>query len=284
MNYRLELGVLTCAAAALLLAPAANAQSTRRETRAVALFPSAQTSYLGIGVADITSERAKALNLKEDRGAEVTSVEDDSPAAKAGLKEGDVILEFNGQAVQGQAQLARLVQETPAGCQGKILVSRGGATQTVTATIGSKRSGPAAVMGMRGEPFNMPEIRIPELPDIPRVEMNLQSRRLGIVGEALDPEDQLSEFFGVKEGVLVKSVLKNSAAEKAGLKAGDVVVKVGDTKVARTEEITRALRNVGDKSSVSVVVVRNKKEMTVPVAIEGTPRGKVRAEVQIASC
>jgi serine protease Do len=283
MNYRLELALLACAAAALLAAPAVNAQSARREARAV-VFPNAQTSYLGIGVADITAERAKALNLKEDRGAEVTSVEDDSPAAKAGLKEGDVILEFNGQAVQGQAQLARLVQETPAGRQGKLLISRGGATQTLTATIGLKRGGPGALMGMRDVPFNMPEIRIPELPDIPRVEMNLQSRRLGIVGEALDPEDQLSEFFGVKEGVLVKSVLKNSAAEKAGLKAGDVVVKVGDAKVTRTEEITRALRNVGDKSSVSVVIVRNKKEVTVPVTIESTPRGKVSAEAQIISC
>jgi serine protease Do len=248
------------------------------------VFAGAQTSYLGIGVADITAERAKALNLKEDRGAEVTSVEDDSPAAKAGLKEGDVILEYSGQAVQGQAQLARLVQETPAGRQAKILVSRGGATQKGTATIGSKRGGPGALLGMRGEPFVMPEIRIPELPDIPQVEMNLQNRRLGIVGEALNPDDQLSEFFGVKEGVLVKSVLKNSAAEKAGIKAGDVVVKVGDANVARTEEITKALRSLGDKTSVSVVVVRNKKEVTVPVTIESTPRGKVRAEAQIISC
>ncbi len=283
MNYRLKLGVLACAAVALFVAPAANAQSTRRETRNM-VFAGAQTSYLGIGVADITSERAKALSLKEDRGAEVTSVEDDSPASKAGLKEGDVILEFNGQAVQGQAQLARLVQETPAGRQAKILISRGGATQTLTATIASKRGGPAAILGMRGEPFAMPDIRIPELPDIPQVEMNLQNRRLGIVGEALNPDDQLSEFFGVKEGVLVKSVLKNSAAEKAGIKAGDVVVKVGDTKVARTEEITKALRSLGDKTSVSVVVVRNKKEVTVPVTIESAPRGKVRAEAQIISC
>jgi serine protease Do len=283
MNYRLELGVLACAAAALFLAPAANAQAARRETRNM-VFAGAQTSYLGIGVADITSERAKALNLKEDRGAEVTSVEDDSPAAKAGLKEGDVVLEFNGQAVQGQAQLARLVQETPAGRQAKITVSRGGATQTITATIGSKRAGPGVLMGMRSEPFVMPDIRIPELPDIPQVQMNLQNRRLGIVGEALNSDDQLSDFFGVKEGVLVKSVLKNSAAEKAGLKAGDVVVKVGDTKVARTEEIARALRNVGDKTSVSVVVVRNKKEMTLPVTIETTPRGKVRAEARTVSC
>ena len=78
-------------------------------------------SYLGIGVADITAERAKALNLKEERGAEVTNVAEDSPAAKAGIKEGDVVLEYDGAAVQGIEQLTRLVRETPVGRQVKIV-------------------------------------------------------------------------------------------------------------------------------------------------------------------
>ncbi len=284
MKYRLELGMLACVAAALIAAPAANAQSSRQETRSM-VIAGAQTTYLGIGVADVTAERAKALNLKEERGAEVTSVAENGPAAKAGIKEGDVILEYNGQTVQGQEQLARLVRETPADRQVKIVISRGGNTQTVTATVASRRGGAAFAGLPGGGSFVMPEIRIPELPDIPSVEMNLQNRRLGIVGEALDSEDQLSEFFGVKEGVLVKSVLKNSAAEKAGIKAGDVVVKVGDTKVAKTEEISRALRNLGDnKTTVNVVVVRNKKETTVPVTIEPNTRGRVRAELQSVSC
>jgi serine protease Do len=75
------------------------------------------TSYLGIGVADVTAERTKALNLKEERGAEVTNVAVDSPASKAGIKEGDVVLEYDGAAVQGIEQFTRLVRETPVGRQ-----------------------------------------------------------------------------------------------------------------------------------------------------------------------
>ena len=70
-------------------------------------------SYLGIGVAEVDAERAKALNLKEVRGVEVKSVDDNSPAAKAGLKEGDVVLEYNGQRIEGTEQFVRLVRETP---------------------------------------------------------------------------------------------------------------------------------------------------------------------------
>ena len=91
---------------------------------------------------------------------------------------------------------------------------------------------------------------------------------LGIIGESLGPEEQLAEFFGVKDGVLVKSVNKDSAAEKAGIKAGDVIVKVDDTKVTTSREITSALRAPRSKKTVTVTVVRAKKEMPMTVTIE----------------
>ena len=88
-----------------------------------------------------------------------------------------------------------------------------------------------------------------------------------------DPAD----FFGVKEGVLVKSVEEDSAAEKGGIKAGDVVVKVGDAKVSTTEDITRALHSLKDgKTALNVVVVRNKKETTLAVTIESSGSGLFR--------
>jgi S1-C subfamily serine protease len=98
--------------------------------------------------------------------------------------------------------------------------------------------------------------------------MTWQNPVLGIEGESLRSEEQLADFFGVKEGVLVKSVRKNSAAEKAGLKAGDVVVKVDDSTVATPQEITRALRALGSKKTFTVTVVRNKKEMPLTVTME----------------
>jgi serine protease Do len=232
-------------------------------------------SYLGVGTADIDSNRARALKLKEERGAEITKVYESSPAAKAGFKEGDVVMEFNGQAVQGTEQLARMVRETPPGRQVKIVVWRNGGSETLTATVETRKND----MAMPGGPMAMPEMNIPQftMPDIPRFQMNWQNPRLGIMGEALGQEEQLADFFGVKEGVLVKSVEKDSAAEKAGIKAGDVVVKVGDAKVGSTEEITKALRSLQPgKTTLSVVVVRNKKETTIAVTIESQGSGQIR--------
>ena len=233
-------------------------------------------SYLGVGTADVDSGRARALKLKEERGAEITKVYEDSPAAKAGFKDGDVVLEFNGQAVQGTEQLARMVRETPPGRQVKILVWRNGSNETLTATVDTRKS-EVALPG--GHAMVVPQFNVPQftMPDIPRFQMNWQNPRLGIMGEALGQEDQLAEFFGVKEGVLVKSVEKDSAAEKGGIKAGDVVVKVGDAKVANTEEITRALRSLQPgKTALNVVVVRNKKETTIAVTIESQGSGAIR--------
>src|SRR5262245_53186237 len=181
-------------------------RAAARAGRVVVRGPGA--SYLGVGVAEIDAERAKALNLKEERGVEVKKVDEDSPAAKAGLREGDVVLEYNGQRVEGAEQFTRLVRETPAGRQSKLLISRGGATQTVTATIG-ERAGP--VFFGDDSWFTMPKIPDFRMPDMPRSTMSWQSATLGVESESLGP--QLAEFFGVKEGVLVRSVTKGSAAE-----------------------------------------------------------------------
>jgi serine protease Do len=222
------------------------------------------TSYLGIGVADITAERAKALNLKEERGAEVTNVAKDSPASKAGIKESDVVLEYDGAAVHGIEQLTRLVRETPVGRQVKIAVWRNGAAQTLTATIEARRG---TVIRSDGFDLAVPFLRPPQI-EIPQFQMTWQNPVLGIEGESLRSQEQLADFFGVKEGVLVKLVRKNSAAEKAGIKAGDVVVKLDDSTVATPQEITRALRALGSKRTFTVTVVRNKKEIPLTVTME----------------
>ena len=221
------------------------------------------TSYLGVGVADITADRAKALNLKEERGAEVTNVAQDSPAAIAGIKEGDVVLDYDGAAVHGIEQLTRLVREAPIGRQVKISVWRGGAAQTLSATIEARKGTAIRSNGfdIAVPPFSLPFFNGP-------FRVALQYPVLGIEGESLRAQEQLAEFFGVKDGVLVKSVGRNSAAEKAGVKAGDVVVKVDDTAVSTSQEITRALRASGSKKTFTVIVVRNKKEIPLTVTME----------------
>jgi len=88
---------------------------------------------------------------------------------------------------------------------------------------------------------------------------------LGIIGEALGQESQLAEFFGVKEGVLVRSVNKDSAAEKGGMKAGDVITKIDDTAISTPQQISSTLRGSRGKNSVTVTVVRSRKEMNLTV-------------------
>jgi serine protease Do len=209
---------------------------------------------------EIDADRAKALKLADERGAEVTHLSDGGPAAKAGMKAGDVILEYDGTPVRSAAQLQRLVQETPAGRPVKIVVWRNGASLTLTPVIEAEKN---VLLGPSGEwpMHSFPMLDFPAVPpmDIPRIITAMQSGMLGIVGESLGQEEQLAEFFGVKQGVLVKSVVKDSAAEKAGIKAGDVIVKIGDTQVATSQNITSALRSPRGTHSVTVTVVRNRK-------------------------
>src|SRR5579863_8749021 len=110
---------------------------------------SGRVSFLGVGIQEISSERAKQLNLPEEAGVEITYVEANSPAAAAGLKVGDVVLQYNGQHVEGTEQFTRMVQETPEGRDVKLQVFRGGASQTLSAKIGSKPAPLAAQLSQR---------------------------------------------------------------------------------------------------------------------------------------
>lgn len=265
--------------AASLVAPAGFGQNVQGGSRN-AIVVNGRVPYLGIGVQDIDADRAKILKLKDVRGAEVTRVVPDSPAAKAGFKEGDVVLAYNGEAVEGQEQLTRLVRETPPGRQVRIGVWRAGASLTLTPTVEEQRA-----MSFSGSsPWVMPNVEVmpnfsmPEM-EIPRLQPMYRNPMLGIEGESLGQEAQLADFFGVKDGVLVKSVMRDSAAEKAGIKAGDVIVKVDDSRVTSNLEITSVLRSLHGKTNVNVTVVRNKKELILPVTVQAALGTAVRARL-----
>jgi serine protease Do len=225
-------------------------------------------SFLGVGVAEITSSRARDLKLGEEHGVEITRVEDESAASKAGLKVGDVVLEYQGQRVEGMEQFIRLVRETPAGREVKMTISRNGSTQTVPVVMGSQRG--AARLGRDAEWFDMPAMPsvpvMPSMPDIPRVFTTWSSSMLGIEAEGLT--EQLGEYFGVKDGVLVRSVAKGSAAEKAGIKAGDVLVKVDQTKVTSPSEVTSAVHAARPRNTFPVDIIRDRHPLTLNVTMD----------------
>jgi serine protease Do len=235
-------------------------------------FAMAGGTYLGVNLAEIDSNRAKELKLKDDYGVEITRVEDNSPAEKAGVKAGDVVQEYNGQRVEGMEQFGRMVRETPPGREVKLAISRNGSTQTLTAVLGSRKFRYAG---------NFPSIELPEfpvMPDIPQIYTATRSARLGVEAETLG--SQLAVYFGVKEGVLIRSVLDNTAAQKAGIKAGDVITKVDGMAVTTPSELSGAVREASAKKTYPVELVRDHKPVTVSVNVEDrserrVPRGRV---------
>jgi serine protease Do len=250
-----------------LVAAAAPAVAQQR-AQSTTLRGIANLGYLGVGVEELTEDRVKALKLKDNQGLEVKRIDPNSPAAKAGLKESDVILEVNGKGVEGNIQFRNLIGETPPGTKVSLTIWRNGAKQTVSATLDSR---PVNFFILGGPDF--PEGALPPMPPMPAVPFNGgnpfpaipgDSPIVGFEGEALNP--QLAEFFGVKEGVLVRSVYPKTPAERAGLKAGDVVVKVNGTPVTTTREITGLVRS-SRKKTLSFTVVRNKKEMSLNVEL-----------------
>jgi serine protease Do len=227
-------------------------------------------SYMGVGIMTVDSARAKALKMKEERGAEITQITPGGPAEKAGLKVNDVILEFGGEQVQNQQQLGRLVRESAPGRQVKVDVWRNGAMQTVTVTIESHREVSMEDPWGRGVWSELPPpgvnwppvVAMPPVAPFPTI---VQSPVLGVECESLGDEQQFAEFFGVKDGLLVKNVLSGSPAARAGIKAGDVIVKVDETRVGTRRELNDALRVASQKNTYQVTVVRNKKEQQITV-------------------
>ena len=223
-------------------------------------------AYLGVDINDVTTERLSALKLKELNGVEVTMVDQDAPAGKAGIKEHDVILTMNGTTIVSGAQLRRMIRETPAGRVVTLGLSRDGQPVTVKVQLGDRHN--EVSMNMPNVHVNIPELHV--MPDIDIPAMNMvvvtSSARSGLMVENITP--QLGDFFGVKNGngVLVRSVEKGSRAEKAGFRAGDVVVKVNDQAVHDTSDFSHAVKS-RNGNSVNVSIMRDKREQTITLTL-----------------
>ena len=234
---------------------------------------SGNSSYLGIDIADITSDRLGSLKLKEEKGVEVTMVDQDAPAGKVGIKEHDVVLSMNGTPVESKSQLQRMIHETPPGRTVTLGLSRDGQPMTIKVQLADRRNEFAHMSGKDNDWDRNVHIEIPPIPNLPDfdapnigVVVVQSSMRSGLMVENLTP--QLGEFFGAKNGsgVLVRSVEKGSRADKAGLRAGDVITRVGDQPVHDTSDFTHVLHS-HSAGSVSVGVIRDKKEQTLTITL-----------------
>lgn len=260
---------------------------------AVALVAAAWLAAPGVRTQDRESERRyspeRRLMMLDGRGSaigvriaeadaggvRIEDVDEGSPAAKAGLRAGDVVVEFDGERVRSARQFARLVQETPDGRSVKATVVRDGSRQTldITPEAGSR--------ARRGDMLlHVPDIErevergLRALPREFAFDFDWDAGALGIwprgrLGARLSPlTDQLAAYFGAKAGVLVSSVADDSAAAKAGVKAGDVITSVNGRAVETPGDVAAELGGAEDGDVVELRILRDRKELTLKATIE----------------
>ncbi len=231
-------------------------------------------SFLGISPEEVTAETVRRLGLPEERGALVVHVVPDSPAERAGLKKDDVILTWNGTPVESAVQLRRLIRETPPGRTVRLGIFRDGRHMELTATL-DKRSAwrekwRADIEGLIGESLEHAGRALRSL-DWDTLMMVSHRGRLGVTLQSLTP--QLAEYFGLKDrsGALITSVRKDSPADRAGLKAGDVIIAIDGQTVEDPSDAARIIRRK-EEGPVEIRIVREGHEMTVTATLERRAR------------
>jgi len=221
--------ILLCIGSAALPAPAAE-QQEKKVRKIVTIEKHAGGAWLGVALQDVTDEIAKDKHLSVKGGALVTEVVDDSPADSAGVRENDVILEVAGTAVGSANDVIKRVGELKTGETASVVVMRDGAKKSIPVKLGE-----------RPERVSRMEMRMPSMPRTPYMPrmgamppMAAMGMHAGIEGmKLIELTDQLGKYFDAPDNkaLLVTNVKKNSNARKAGIEAGDVIIRVGKTDI-----------------------------------------------------
>lgn len=278
----LEIGAVALLGAGALLVPCVAeaqlsglAQVLEEPSR---LLHSSAPGYMGVLVGDIDSDSAAKLKLKDSKGAVITLIDHDAPAAQAGIRINDVVLQVNNQPVDNSEAFSRMLREVPAGRTVSLLISRDGATQTIAVELcdrkkmehdvwtrldqggadsGSSAPGMAMLGGSGGG----------DVPSSPGFHLPLFSNTLN-VGALVEPlTSQMADYLGVQSGLMIKQVSHKSEAEAAGLKAFDVILRVNGEGIATTADWDRALR-ANQNKPVAVTILRDRKQQTVTLQVD----------------
>jgi serine protease Do len=231
--------------------------------QAVRVF-SGSTSRIGVTIRDLSDEELKGG--KGTMGVKIDEVETDSPAAKAGFKNGDIVVEFDGERVRSTRQFTRLVQETAPGRSVQAAVQRDG--QRVTLNVQPRDGGSVGYFDRLDllSPRKVPAPAVKSVDILPKMFALTGAGRLGIMVDELST--QLAEYFGTKDGVLVTTVNDNSAASKAGVRAGDVITSINGGAVNSAADLRRRAQSLEDGDEFTLNVVRDKKTMTLKGKID----------------
>jgi len=219
--------------------------------------------FLGVYAEDVNKDNMVRYHLNQVRGVGVTQIVKDSPAEKAGLRKDDVILRIDGDNVTSVRKLNRVISEIAPEQSVRVTISRAGAEQELTATMG-RRNENAFHGWLRDNPGNW-EWEGPSITnDGPWVFALAGSRRIGISTTELTK--QLADYFGVTggHGVLVTNVSDDGPAAKGGLRAGDVITTVDGETVETSGDISRVINRKKD-GEVTLTIIRNKQQQTLRV-------------------
>jgi serine protease Do len=283
------------AAAVSSLVAQAPAPPVEKPARPRVMMLDGRGAQLGVMVDDLSADELKTLGSAPG-GVRIEEVDQESPAAKAGLREGDIVIEVDGDRVRSARQFSRLIQETPAGRSVALGIVRDGQRQSISVTPEARAFGLGwdsdRIERDFGRSLRELEPRLREIePRLRELEPRLREfryngpmdfnfdlvpgwssprSRLGVQLEELTP--QLAEYFGAKiGGVLVSSIHSGSPAEKAGLKAGDVITSINGDAVRDSEDVIDELRAV-EGQDVTIGILREKKESSVKATLEARPR------------
>jgi len=255
-------------------------------TSPLLLHTSSSQGYLGVDLADVDQEKAQALKLKEVRGAIVTLIDHDAPAGQVGLKVNDVVIQLNGQNVEGAEQLRRMLREIPPGRKVSLEFSRDGNVQTISVELADRRAMEHDVwkkLDDSGDMFGQsPGMGVlsgggdNELPGMFRMPIFGSTLNVGALVEPLT--SQMADYLGVPNGLMVKQVAHKSEAASAGLKAKDVIVKLGPDPITTVSDWDRALRSNQGKQ-VQVTILRDGKQQTLTLQVDSKHKsGEMKME------
>ena len=225
-------------------------------------FGQARRGWLGVRIQQVTPEIAESLGLKEPTGAMIAGVNEGGPADKAKLRNGDIVLKFNGQDVKNMSALPRVVADTEVGKQVPVVVWRDGKEVTIMATLG-ERPNDAQLASERDGKGN----------DAAKA---VELAGLGMKIAALTPEAREKFRLSAEaKGVLVTEVSAGGSAAEKGLKAGDLIVEVQQNEVSTTADVQRRVEAARKQDRKFVLMLIQGAEGTryVPLSL-AQPKGK----------
>ena len=271
-----------------------------------------ESGYLGVMLQDISPSMAKALQLGDQTGVMINEVVEDSPAAKAGLEDGDVIVAFEGKPLDDYAGLTKAVQSYKPGTEVTVTVIREGAKKDVKVELGEREDdfswtvvgdGDDHVVKLHemmkdgdhtwtfdtDEDFEFSEGRhgivfVKRFGDGDDVDVFFVGEDRGFLGVHLDDlNGQLGEYFGVKDGkgALITEVVEDSPAAEAGLQAGDVITKVDDTEIASMSDLHEMVQGTEKDQKVQIGYMRKGKFSKVEVTLAEAPETEFSDQIKI---